>query len=157
MRRTTLLAPLCVSLAVLVAGCARHAPAPDSQPPPEATSALAKERRDVPAPTPVSQGGIRYEAVPWGRARGLPQNGGYVAAIDEATGAELWLTRIYDAPPADDREGDKRDVFITRLELSADRQFLLVTNELGAVYRLDLRTRSVVRGEPGGPGARMDR
>ncbi len=140
------------ALCVVVAGCGGRAPpreAPSAGGAPPAAPAADRERGNVPVPTPVTHEGVRYQAVLWGRARGLPQNGGYVAAVDERTGAELWLAKIYDRRPDNGMEEDRLDVFITRLELSADARSLLVTNELGAVYRLDLQTRSVVR-EPAG-------
>ena len=111
---------------------------------PARTSAgIEKERASIPEPAPVSHAGVRYQAILWGRVRNLPQNGGYVAAIDEKTGKEQWLVKIYDAPPSDGKEQDKLDIFITHIELDSDPRYLLVTNERGAVFRLDLRTRGV--------------
>ena len=104
---------------------------------------VEKERASIPEPAPVSHAGFRYQAIQWGRVRNLPQNGGYVAAIDERTGKEQWLVKIYEAPPSDGKEQDKLDIFITRIELDSDPRYLLVTNERDAVFRLDLQTRSV--------------
>ena len=99
---------------------------------------------DGPDPVdPVRSGGIRYEAMQWGKARGLGQNGGYVAAIDEKTGEELWLLKVYDVSYDGDMEGDKQDVFVTGLSLLPAAHALLIENERGARYRLDLRTRKV--------------
>jgi hypothetical protein len=124
-----------------LSACAPRVSHPDS-------AAVEKERANVPDPTPVSLAGTRYQAVPWGRARGLPQNGGYVAAIDEKTGAERWIVKIYDALPADGKEDDKRDVFISRLELDSNPRYLLVTNERHAVFKLDVQTRAVTVVKP---------
>lgn len=104
----------------------------------------AKKRGPPPAPAPVSASGVRYEAIVWGRRRGLEQNGGYVAAIDRKTGRELWVARIYDATPRDpDMEDDKQDLFIARLELVEHGRALRVTDERGGRYRLDIATRTV--------------
>jgi hypothetical protein len=101
-------------------------------------------KRLAPDPVaPVSFEGRRYEAMPWGKARGLGQNGGYVAAIDEASGRELWVQRIYAVRYDRGLEGDKQDVFITGLTLVPAARALLIENERGARYRLDLRTRKV--------------
>jgi hypothetical protein len=108
-----------------------------------AETEVAKERAGIPEPEPISRAGVRYEAIVWGRARGLPQNGGYVVAIDERTGAERWITRIYASGAGSDKEQDKQDVFITRLEFGAHPRHLRIVNERGDVYRLDLRTRAV--------------
>jgi len=103
-------------------------------------------KRLAPDPVaPVSFEGRRYEAMPWGKARGLGQNGGYVAAIDEASGRELWVQRIYAIHYDRGLEGDKQDVFITGLTLLPAAHALLIENERGARYRLDLRTRKVTR------------
>jgi hypothetical protein len=101
-------------------------------------------KRLAPDPVaPVSFEGHRYEAVAFGKARGLGQNGGYVAAIDEASGRELWVQRIYRIRYDRRLEGDKQDVFITGLTLLPAEHALRIENERGARYRLDLRTRQV--------------
>jgi hypothetical protein len=104
----------------------------------------AEAKRLAPDPVaPVSFEGRRYEAMPWGKARGLGQNGGYVAAFDEASGRELWVQRIYRIRYDRGIEGDKQDVFITGLTLLPAERSLRIENERGASYRLDLRTRQV--------------
>jgi hypothetical protein len=102
-----------------------------------------KERSDIPEPAPVVVGGLRYEAVPWGRARGLSQNGGYIAARDMASGRELWLFKVYDVKYLPDMEDDKQDVFIEDLALDAKGR-LRVTDERGEIYRVDLVHRALV-------------
>lgn len=105
---------------------------------------IEKERAEIPPPPHVDHAGIRYQAVPWGKARGLPQNGGYVAAVDKRTGAELWILKVYQVPYDRDMEGDKLDVFITNLTLDPARDTLRVENERGEVYSVDLKTHRVV-------------
>jgi hypothetical protein len=101
-------------------------------------------KRLAPDPVaPVSFEGRRYEAIPFAKARGLGQNGGYVAAIDEASGRELWVQRIYRVSYDRGHEGDKQDVFITGLTVLPTEHALRIENERGARYRLDLRTRRV--------------
>ena len=101
-------------------------------------------KRLAPDPVaPVSFEGRRYEAIQFGKARGLGQNGGYVAAIDEASGRELWVQRIYRIRYDRGLEGDKQDVFITGLTLLPEARTLVIENERGARYRLNLRTRKV--------------
>jgi hypothetical protein len=108
-----------------------------------AAQGMEKERADTPVPKSVSHAGVRYEALAWGRARGLAQNGGYVLAIDEQTGIERWIVKIYDARIDDGKEQDKSDVFITSLAFDAHKRYLLIVNERGDAFRLDLRTRAV--------------
>ena len=101
-------------------------------------------KRLAPDPVaPVSFEGRRYEAIQFGKARGLGQNGGHVAAIDEASGRELWVQQVYRIRYDRGLEGDKQDVFITGLTLVPAAHALLIENERGARYRLDLRTRKV--------------
>ena len=103
-----------------------------------------KKKRSGPDPVdPVRSGGIRYEAMPWGKARGLGQNGGYVAAIDEKTGDELWLLKVYDVTYDGDMEGDKQDVFVTSLDIDRAGRRLTVENEAGDRFTVDLETRKV--------------
>jgi hypothetical protein len=106
--------------------------------------AAVKKKRLAPEPVePVSFEGRRYEALVFGKARGLGQNGGHVVAIDEATGRELWVQRIYRIRYDRGLEADKQDVFITGLTLLPSAHALEIENERGARYRLDLRTRQV--------------
>lgn len=105
---------------------------------------ISKERSEVPEPAPVSLGGIRYEALPWGKARGLGQNGGFIVAIDEATGQEKWLLKIYDVVYDHDMEEDKQDIFISRLELESENM-LHITNEREDHYLVNIETQSVTK------------
>lgn len=101
-----------------------------------------KERGEVPYPAVIVDG-VRYEAVAWGKARGLDQNGGYIAAHDTGTGDELWLLKVYTVDYDDELESDKQDLFIADLMLEAPSR-LRVTDERGGVYRVDLVRRAVM-------------
>jgi hypothetical protein len=89
---------------------------------------------------PVEHDGIRYEALHWGKQRDLGQNGGFVAAFDIETGAELWIAKIYHIEYGD-KSPQKYDRFVTELELIEDGAALAVTDQTGAVHRLDLTSR----------------
>lgn len=107
---------------------------------------MQKKRTPPEAVKPVTHRGVRYEAVHWGKARGLDQNGGYVAAIDERSGEELRLLRVYRVAYENDLEPDKQDVFITRLARRLGSDKLTVENERGERYRVDLETGDVTQG-----------
>jgi hypothetical protein len=92
---------------------------------------------------PVVAGNVRYEAIHRGKAIGLEQNGGYVAAIDPKTGWELWLVRVYAIDHGADKEPDRLDVFITTMTLAADGRHILVADENGRSFSIDLATRAV--------------
>jgi hypothetical protein len=102
-----------------------------------------KERSDAPEPVFVQHQGVRYEAVQWGHPRGLNQNGGYVQAVDAATGSILWIHRIYRIAYDPAKEQDKQDRFITRLSIGERGESLLIDDERGGRYVLDLRTHQV--------------
>jgi hypothetical protein len=105
---------------------------------------VTAKKRAAPVPVlPVSSKGIRYEAVHWGKSRGLSQNGGYIAAIDIASGRELWVLKVYDVIYDGNLEEDREDIFITNLLLTTDGSALEVVNERGASYRVDLVGRVV--------------
>lgn len=106
---------------------------------------VEKERSEVPEVAPITLAGVRYEAPPWGRMQGLPQNGGYVVATDTRTDRVLWRVRVYKSQPKVEMESDKQDVFITTLQLEPGHRALRIEDERGRHYRLDLRTRRVTR------------
>lgn len=70
------------------------------------------------------------------------QNGGMLVVFDCATGRQLWQTCVFktDYDPA--LEQDVQDVFITGLRL--DGESLVVDDEAGRAWRVDLSTRQVV-------------
>jgi hypothetical protein len=102
-----------------------------------------KERGDAPEPVSVLHQGVRYEAVQWGQGRGLNQNGGYVQAVDAANGSVLWIHQIYRIAYDPEKEQDKQDRFITTLVIGERGESLLIGDERGGRYLLDLRTHRV--------------
>ena len=92
---------------------------------------------------PVTSDGVRYEALHWGRERGLEQNGGYIVAIDSTSGKELWLAKIYTIEYKPKLETDVQDVFIQSIELSDDKKFLKVIDENHREFMLNLSNQKV--------------
>ena len=105
----------------------------------------SKKRGPPPAASSVTARGVRYETIAMGRRRGLDQNGGYIAALDVASGRQLWLLKVYVTPHDPDMEDDKQDLFIAGLKLTNHGHALLVTDERGGRYCVDLKTRAVTR------------
>jgi hypothetical protein len=99
-------------------------------------------KRDVPDPQPVSSRGIRYEAAE-GKAHGFGQNGGIIAAVDEASGRTLWTLKVYDVAIDPAEEEDVQEVFISRLSLVPDGERLVVEVEDGRRFTISLRERAV--------------
>jgi hypothetical protein len=118
----------------------------DSAGPPDAVAqAPAGKRVAPPEVAPVTIGEIRFEAIHWGRDRGLGQNGGYIAALDRRTGLELWVLEVYDVEYDPSLEEDVQDVFIASLSRTWLGGKLDIRDERGRRYRVDPRTRSVER------------
>jgi len=109
--------------------------------PPQTAPALQAKRVGPKAVAPVTVGSVRYEALPWGKKRGLGQNGGYLVTFDAKTGAELGLIKVYEINYDPKLEADVQDIFITRLDLVDGG--LAVTDERGRKYLLDLATKGV--------------
>jgi len=101
-------------------------------------------KRVAPAPVrPLTVAGIRYDVVLATRARGLPQEGGYVAATDRQSGTEIWLQRIYETHYAAGMEEDVQDVFIRQMSVGKTGRTLEIIDELDRHHSLDLTTRQV--------------
>ena len=100
---------------------------------------------------PIEHAGVRYEAPHWcwgieSQSPGdLCSNGGIVQAFEARTNRLLWTLRIYTTEYDPDLERDVQDVFIT--SLSIDGIHLIVENEQGAVFAVDLQTHDVSRRE----------
>ena len=93
-------------------------------------------KRLAPKPVkPVTDAGVTFSAPGW------PM--GIVIATDAASGRELWRQRIYTIHYDRKLEQDAQDVFITSLKLRGGA--LLITNERGERFALDLSTRKVTR------------
>ncbi len=142
MRRTLRLAglaALALAGAVATVACAQGAV------PASAIEERPSKKRGPPPPPPsITAAGVRYAAIPWGLRRGLDQNGGYLSAAD-ASGRELWVLKVYDTPHAPAMEDDKQDLFIQTLKVVDGGKALLVVDERGGRYRVDLATRTVTR------------
>ena len=107
---------------------------------PTSAGEIEKERLREPAPVALDVGALRLEALHWGKALGLGQNGGFVMARELASHRVLWIHRVYDIDTSDGKEGDKQDLFITAMKLEPDGRTLRISNEKGQVWRFDLRT-----------------
>lgn len=103
---------------------------------------IEKERSEIPEPAGVVTQGLRIESLPWGKARGLGQNGGFLVAYDETSGTERWLLKVYDVVYDPEMEEDKQDCFIEELVLETPLQ-LRITDERGRRWLVDLARREV--------------
>lgn len=111
----------------------------------EAPGGMKPKRVGPPDVEPVVIDKLRFETLPWGRDRGLGQNGGYIVAYDAGTGAELWILKVYEVAYDPKLEQDVQDVFIVSMSKSFFGDKLLITDERGNHYRVDPSDRSVKR------------
>lgn len=106
-----------------------------------AVGSLAEAKRAAPKEVdPVIHKGIRYVAAHF-KMEGKEFGHGYIEAWDIASNRKLWDLRIYEEKYDPYIERDVQDVFITSLTIKDDH--LVVTNERGEVYEVDLRTRKI--------------
>jgi hypothetical protein len=97
----------------------------------------ASAKRASPKPiAPVTYKGITYSAPNGGRTMN------YVFASD-ATGKELFRIKVFDMPIDPRLEEDVQWIAITELELSGNA--LIVKDEKGRCFAIDLATRGVKR------------
>lgn len=105
---------------------------------------MESAKRRVPSVPPVIAGSTRYEVLKGARSRGFAQNGGIIAAVDTASGKELWTLTLYQTQYDPQEEADVQDVFITSLALSKDGRQLLVKSENKKSYAVKLADRTII-------------
>lgn len=106
----------------------------------------AHAKRSAPKPVPpISYQGVVYSVIHWGFMVGTKQNGGYLRATEEKTGKVLWTIHVYKTANDVSRESDVGDVFITKTTLDKTRQVLLVENEKGEHFEVNLNTQEVIK------------
>ncbi len=103
---------------------------------------MNKSSSRIPAPkvAPVVLGGIRYEQVRNGLSAGFEQMGGYLVAIDVASGQTLWSLQVYENVRDPEREGDVQDVFFKSMVAQPDGT-LLIENERRRKFIVDPQAR----------------
>lgn len=99
-------------------------------------------RPPPPEVAPVEFQGVRYQPDRDAMSHGGDQPGGYLVALDAATGARLWMLKVYEigAPSRAGLPAFGR--YFKRMTLLADRNQLEIENEVGGIYRVDLAART---------------
>ncbi|WP_293371879.1 hypothetical protein [Nevskia sp.] len=97
-----------------------------------------------PAPTivPVEHDGIRYEQGKTDERRG-DQAGGYLTAFNAQNGMQLWRVKVYEV--ADHRAAGVSSgaIHFRTMMLSGDYSAILIENEVGSRFSVDLTSRRV--------------
>ena len=98
-------------------------------------------RPPPPLVAPVLHHGVRYEQDMQSWRYGGTQPGGYLVAIDAASGARLWMLRVYEVTLHEVHGVTTPGRYFRSLVLVPGRDELEIENEAGARYRVDLERR----------------
>jgi len=98
---------------------------------------VSSSRGRPPAVSPVVHDGVRYEQVKNLTAEGLPP-GGYVMATQVSSGKRLWISRVYESKVDPNIEADVQWTFFKAMSLDAAQGVLVIEDEKGRTYRVDL-------------------
>ena len=105
---------------------------------------VAVKRRAPPKVPGVTLEGIRYEQAVL--ARGEADGGqrtGYLAAYRGASDERLWRLRVYELKMDAHLEGDVQDVYFKSMVATPDGHGLLIENERGDRFAVNVRTQAV--------------
>ena len=98
-------------------------------------------RPPPPRVDPVEYQGIRYEQDMEAARHGGDQPGGYLVAIDPASGARVWMLKVYTVPEPTRAGLPRMGRYFKRMALLPGSEELEIENEVGGVYRVDLASR----------------
>ena len=93
---------------------------------------------------PVEHAGVQYVVTHFGLFNGTGHNGGYIEARDKKSSKKLWGLQVYKTKYDKGLERDVQDVFISSITLNKDKTLLIVKNERGKVYHVDIVKKAVV-------------
>ena len=129
-------------LAAAAAACATDGTT-DKETVPMTSSGPGRPSRPAPPPVaPVERAGVRYQQDLEASRHGGNQRGGYLVAIDSATGERLWMLKVYFVPDHSAAGVSTPGRYFRRMTLAPDRDELEIENEVGGVYRVDLAART---------------
>lgn len=92
----------------------------------------------------VTYKGICYEQVRNARERGFKQSGGVIAAIDVASGKEIWTIQVYTTEFNPNEEADVQEIYIEKMYIDKRSDLLIVRDEIGRTFVVDINNRTVV-------------
>ncbi len=140
--RVRLLAVALLVTADPVLGCRAVAQAQIPKETPAMDQPPSASRGRAPRVLPVEHAGVRYMQDTQARRFGGDQSGGYVVAVDPASGQRLWMLKVYRVADHSAAGVDDIGVHFRSMALVPGEDQLEIVNEVGGVYRVDLRARS---------------
>ncbi|HEY9024869.1 MAG TPA: hypothetical protein VIP05_11260 [Burkholderiaceae bacterium] len=100
-------------------------------------------RPPPPLVAPVLHGGVRYEQDLRSWRFGGTQPGGYLVAVDAASGARLWMLKVYEVALHEAYGVSTPGRYFRSMALVPGREELEIENEAGARFVVELATRAV--------------
>ncbi|WP_345533507.1 hypothetical protein [Viridibacterium curvum] len=97
---------------------------------------MESAKRRAPTARPVSHAGIRYEQMRRPMEHGFKQAGGVIAAVDEATGKQLWMVQLYEIQFDEKEERDAQEVYVASLSLDTKAGVLTAIDERKRTWKL---------------------
>jgi hypothetical protein len=104
---------------------------------------MESAKRRAPSARPVEHEGVRYEQLRRPKEQGFKQSGGVIAAIDEASGEQLWAVQLYETVFDSAEERDAQEVYVSELRLDAKQGVLRAVDERKRVWLIRLSDGSV--------------
>lgn len=112
---------------------------------------MESAKRRAPTAQPVVHKGIRYEQLRRPMDQGFDQSGGVLAAIDVASGKQLWVTQLFKTAFDPKEERDAQEVYVSQLAYDAKTGVLLATDERKRRWRINPADGSTVLAAPATP------
>lgn len=103
--------------------------------------APGNSRPAPPEVAPIFHNGVRYEQDMQSARHGGTQSGGYLVAVDPATGERLWMLKVYEVPVQAGAPFQPGRYFRS-MRLNAAKEQLEIESEAGGKYVVDLEKRS---------------
>jgi len=91
---------------------------------------------------PIVHNGVRYEQDMESYRYGGTQPGGYLVAIDPATGDRLWMLKVYEVTVHDAAGVSTPGRYFRSMRLVPGRDEIEIESEVGGRYVVDLSQRS---------------
>jgi len=95
------------------------------------------DRSPPPKVEPVVRDGKRYAQHIGTHDERLGQSGGLLEIVDEATGRQLGLIKVYDNQRKPELEGDVQDIFFSAMAFDSSGK-LIITDEVGRRFAVDV-------------------
>ena len=104
---------------------------------------MESAKRRAPTAKPVVHKRIRYEQLRRPAEQGFQQSGGVIAAIDEASGKQLWVVQLYQTAFDVNEERDAQEVYVKTLSINAKAGALIATDERRRRWQVSLADHTV--------------